>query len=447
MPTDGTLLLEHMPKGKQYLVTALSVFFSFGAVLSAVVAILVVPQHSCTTSEATCDVETENKGWQYMLMALGIIVCISGCTSPSFIAMISSIYSQTLSMFLARMVFFRLHESPRYLVHAGRAQEALESLQLISRFNGSELPLDLDDVDDNRPPPCDAAAPFLADSPVNERQNLTHEAPHRRNEIIFDAGALDPSNEPSMATQSSADFLQNGPIGTKNYHSTGESPNSLDGQGHTFATPAAENPPTTERGLNVRPTVYTNITPDVAEFKDVPPETSPSSPYPPTSVQSHARPRPRPHSGTNSRYSRRESVISRRGSLYEVKQKVGGILPRWIRKPLWAWLDRVSMVLSPEWIKTTLLMWTVWFAVSLGVLAFHGSCKCMYSIMFLPVPAYTMFNVFLPKLLETSAGSQDGVETPKTLEDTLWDVVIFTLGGCPGPIVSFTSISATVNGI
>ena len=31
MPTDGTLLLEHMPNGKQYLVTALSVFFSFGS--------------------------------------------------------------------------------------------------------------------------------------------------------------------------------------------------------------------------------------------------------------------------------------------------------------------------------------------------------------------------------------------------------------------------------
>jgi MFS family permease len=76
MPTDGTLLLEHMPKGKQYLVTALSVFFSFGAVLSAIVAILVVPQHSCTASEATCEVETENNGWQYMLMTLGIIVCI-----------------------------------------------------------------------------------------------------------------------------------------------------------------------------------------------------------------------------------------------------------------------------------------------------------------------------------------------------------------------------------
>ena len=50
--------------------------------------------------------------------------------------------------------------------------------------------------------------------------------------------------------------------------------------------------------------------------------------------------------------------------------------------------------------------------------------------------AYTMFNVFLPKLLETSSNSQDRIETSKSLEHTLWDVVIFTLGGCPGAIVS-----------
>lgn len=75
MPTDGTLLLEHMPNGKQYLVTALSVFFSFGAVLSAVVALLVVPQHSCSVNTlAACDVETQNKGWKYLLIALGLIV-------------------------------------------------------------------------------------------------------------------------------------------------------------------------------------------------------------------------------------------------------------------------------------------------------------------------------------------------------------------------------------
>jgi MFS family permease len=74
MPTDGTLLLEHMPKGKQYLVTALSVFFSFGAVLSAAVALLIVPQYSCSVGSAVCDVQTENLGWKYMLVVLGLIV-------------------------------------------------------------------------------------------------------------------------------------------------------------------------------------------------------------------------------------------------------------------------------------------------------------------------------------------------------------------------------------
>ena len=43
-----------------------------------------------------------------------------------------------------------------------------------------------------------------------------------------------------------------------------------------------------------------------------------------------------------------------------------------------------------------------------------------------------MFNVYLPKLLETRNG-QGG--EPQTLEQSLWDVVIFTIGGCPGALV------------
>ena len=43
-----------------------------------------------------------------------------------------------------------------------------------------------------------------------------------------------------------------------------------------------------------------------------------------------------------------------------------------------------------------------------------------------------MFNVYLPKLLETR--SSVGV-AHKSLEGTLWDVVIFTIGGCPGAVV------------
>ena len=44
-----------------------------------------------------------------------------------------------------------------------------------------------------------------------------------------------------------------------------------------------------------------------------------------------------------------------------------------------------------------------------------------------------MFNVFLPKLLESRTNS----DVPQTLEQSLWDVMIFTIGGCPGAIVSF----------
>ena len=42
MPTDGTLFMENIPRRKQHLLIALSVFFSFGAVLSAVVGLIVI---------------------------------------------------------------------------------------------------------------------------------------------------------------------------------------------------------------------------------------------------------------------------------------------------------------------------------------------------------------------------------------------------------------------
>ncbi|EGN93976.1 hypothetical protein SERLA73DRAFT_63470, partial [Serpula lacrymans var. lacrymans S7.3] len=318
MPTDGTLLLEHMPKGKQYLVTALSVFFSFGSVLAAVVGLLVVPQNSCKPG-VPCDVEVDNRGWQYMLVSLGII---------------------TLSMFLARMVFFRLHESPRYLVHAGRHQEALESLQMISRFNGSEIPLDLDDVNDHHPTSAIPKTgtgenePFLSQQVNSDYapRNSHNAPPATDGTVLFDA-------QGELPTQGSSDFLRNEEGGMTDYRATGESPTSLD-----------------------------------AHFV----------------------------------------AMSRASSMYEVKRCVGGVLPRWIRRPLLAWLDRLAMVLSPEWLRTTVLVWAVWCFMSL---------------------AYTMFNVYFPKLLETASSISDADASPKTLEENLWDVVIFTIGGCPGAIL------------
>jgi len=93
MPTDGTLFLENVPRRKQYLLTLLSVFFSFGAVLSALLGIVIIPSHSCPESTlpitsmvgsrrdaaidgggVPCDVATQNLGWRYLLMTLSTIV-------------------------------------------------------------------------------------------------------------------------------------------------------------------------------------------------------------------------------------------------------------------------------------------------------------------------------------------------------------------------------------
>ncbi|KAG2337733.1 MFS general substrate transporter [Suillus weaverae] len=333
----------HMPNGKQYLVTALSVFFSFGSVLSAAVALIIIPSRSCPLTSPTI--------WQSMLVSLGII---------------------TLSMFLAHMVFFRLHKSPRYLVHAGRHQEALESLQLISRFNGSELPIELEDVDDRSPPISEAHAPagervpFL---PISSSQDS-----RTNSETLFDAGA----------DGSSTSNDQNG---TKVYQSMDEATHeALDG--HSFITPIGEVPPRGQslaRGHHSRSSSRDSES-DAKDLFSIP----------------EARPRPR--QGTI--HPLTSSVVS-----FQMKQRVGSMLPRWARQPLLAWLDRIGLVLGPEWFRTTVLMWGVWFFMSL---------------------AYTMFNVYLPKLLET--GSSDDIST-KSLEDSLWDVLIFTIGGCPGAIL------------
>lgn len=38
-------------------------------------------------------------------------------------------------MFVLRIIFFRLYESPRYLVSAGRSAEAVAALQSIEDYN------------------------------------------------------------------------------------------------------------------------------------------------------------------------------------------------------------------------------------------------------------------------------------------------------------------------
>ena len=237
-------------------------------------------------------------------------------------------------MFIARMVFFRLHESPRYLVHAGRPQEAIESLQLISKFNGSELSLHLEDVQDHIRAAEDASG-------------NTSSAP---SDVVFDAG--EPSAEPvqALAGRRSHDVLRDLPDrNPPDYSSTGEPNVTLDE--HTFQTPTIPYVP--------------NHIDDNNENNVVESETFPEAEEP---FLKHNRGRGASFHSSGSGTRPLPPRARSRSSLYEIKSKVYWRLPRAVRRPLWAWIDRVAMVLSPQWLRTTLLVWIAWWAMSLGLL-------------------------------------------------------------------------------
>lgn len=154
MPTDGTLFLENLPHSKQYLLTLLSVFFSFGAVLSSVISLVFLPGASCGTYEG-CDIDGhENDGWRRVLFVLGLFVSLSEYhTSPDDGA---DIDCKNLVCALARWFLFKLQESPRYLVSNGREREAIVALQTIADFNDHTINIQRADVQSRE---CSVAEP------------------------------------------------------------------------------------------------------------------------------------------------------------------------------------------------------------------------------------------------------------------------------------------------
>jgi hypothetical protein len=273
---------------------------------------------------------------------------------------------QTICMFTARVLLFTLHESPRYLVRAGRQQDAVNALQMISHYNGDATPIGLADVHDHTSATPESA-PFL---PTKNDDDDDEEpgAPVR------------PVRPPRMASSTG---LFDGPE-VKGYESATHTP-----------TDSPNSPPLASTSV---PSVSS------PDDQDVP----------------AARPRP-----PKRRSSHRMSMLTSRSS-YRGESRASQFVPKIVRGPVDAWLDKVSLVLSPEWRRTTILVWITWWAMSFGELFvllgwFHVET----------LPAYTMFNVYLPKLLETAGGAAE----QKSITESLWDIVIFTLGGCPGALV------------
>ena len=250
-------------------------------------------------------------------------------------------------MTVLRVIFFRLYESPRYLVAAGRPTEAMENLQLISRFNGEELDLSLRDVRDHfgTIKSSRRSLSFSALPPIRRRSEEEQAfLPAASSSIIFNAGA-DRSDETTKVSEGTPD--------SADYSAIGET-DTIRNNRYSFTTPTVEIP-------------------------NLPFLASPS--HSPSQLHTHGH--QRHHTGhsvgedeeddehktvPHSPRPRLASTLrSRRSSVVSVSYKSMSWLPRFIRKPLWAYLDRISSVLAPEWIWKTLTIWAIWFSMSLGM--------------------------------------------------------------------------------
>lgn len=250
-------------------------------------------------------------------------------------------------MTVLRVIFFRLYESPRYLVAAGRPTEAMENLQLISKFNGEELDLSLRDVRDHLGTIRSRRSGSY--STISPRRGRSEEEqpflPTTGSSIIFNADA-ERDDETTRVTGSkpdSADYNTTGETNTiKNNTYPGPTPTL-----ETSTLPAVENPFNSPSQIFSHPRNLTGQS-VVEDDEDDEQKNFPRSPRPRTSGGSR---------------SRRPSV--------SLSYKSLGWLPRYIRKPLWAYLDRIALVLAPEWIWTTLTVWATWFSMALGMFFFR----------------------------------------------------------------------------
>jgi len=221
-------------------------------------------------------------GWKYMLWILGFLV--SYVSDLNIRLRVIDLPLQTLAMFLGRVVFFRLHESPRYLVHAGRPQDAVDALQRISEFNGDRINIGIRDVEDRR----------LSLSLTSREASQTHDS-YRNSRVSTD--------------------------GQPYYQSTSISS-------------AVNIPETSDRRLDSVEEAETERLVPSDERKNIPHHIS-------------------------------SGVGSSKG--VEIKWTFLHPLPGWMKNPIAGWLDRLAVVLSKEWRTTTLLVWCIWFALSLGV--------------------------------------------------------------------------------
>jgi MFS family permease len=113
LPVDSAVFLEFLPGSHQWLLTVLSVDWALAQVVSTLVAWGLLGNYTC--QENTVCHRSQNMGWRYFVIVMGIISLIE---------------------FIVRFAFFTVYESPKYLMGKGRDEEAVKVVHEVARRNG-----------------------------------------------------------------------------------------------------------------------------------------------------------------------------------------------------------------------------------------------------------------------------------------------------------------------
>ncbi|KAK6524366.1 hypothetical protein TWF281_011274 [Arthrobotrys megalospora] len=118
MPINSALFLEFCPQKHQWVLAVLSVWWSLSSAFLALLAWPFLLHFSCPleTPWGQCP-RSQNMGWRYLYITIATF---------------------TLTVWMIRFFFFKLHESPKYLLAQGRDAEAVAVIDAIAKQNGKE---------------------------------------------------------------------------------------------------------------------------------------------------------------------------------------------------------------------------------------------------------------------------------------------------------------------
>ncbi|WVQ83853.1 hypothetical protein IAT38_005997 [Cryptococcus sp. DSM 104549] len=285
-----------------------------------------------------------------------------------------------LSCSFARWFLFKLQESPRYLVSNGRSQEAVVALQAIANYNNHSIDINHADVASGE---CSAAEPSTRRGSGTglDLEQGGGRSPQRSAGLgsPLNGGARGGggggSGEGSPDSKWSYGGVGIGPPRTPHAH-------PIRSGSAFFATPSSPDGIGGEENHFDRSFASGQV--------DEEPEDAPLMDG--EEGDAHG----------DQRKSRRTAA----GGL-------GAEGDGWRDKPAqwWeSWVEQMGKLFVPQWRKTVILMWIIWGSMSFG---------------------YTMFNVWLPSVLESRAKG----EGDEAIKEALGDYVLYSLAGCPGSIV------------